>query len=62
MFSMSYSLQFPWPVLVILSQHKLKNEPISFVMFASLEVLTLVLLKTQKSFGMLHHVNWKIVG
>jgi len=25
----------------------LKNEPISFVMFASLEVLTLVLLKTQ---------------
>jgi len=53
---MSNSLQFPCPVLVMLSQHKLKNALISFVMFASLEVLTLVLLKTQKSFGMLLHV------
>jgi hypothetical protein len=46
----------------MLSQHKLKNALVIFVMFASLEVPTLVLMKTQEPFGMLHDINWKIVG
>jgi hypothetical protein len=46
----------------MLSQHKLRNAPVIFVMFASLEVLPLVLMKMQDCFGMLRNVNWKIAG
>jgi hypothetical protein len=46
----------------MLSQHKWKNTPNSFVLCASFEVLTVVVLKTQKYFGILHHDDQKIVA